>query len=76
MFTRNYNFNFNLKGNDMTVEAKLDQIIATLATAATPVDISGLATAAEVAALSAKVDALAAVVGTEVAPAPAPAPAA
>jgi hypothetical protein len=55
----------------MSVEAKLDQIIEKLATAATPVDVSGLATSAEVNALAAKIDALAAVVGTEAAPAPA-----
>jgi len=51
----------------MSVEAKLDEIIAKLDTLAAPaaVDISGLATAAEVAAVSAKIDALAAIVGTE-----------
>lgn len=56
----------------MTIEAKLDQIIATLATIVptVPVDISALATGAEVAALSAKVDALATVVGTETPAAP------
>lgn len=56
----------------MTIENKLDEIIAVLATTATPVDISGLATAAEVAALSAQITALAAVVGTETTPAPTP----
>ncbi len=56
-----------LEGEFMTVEAKLDQIIATLATVVTPtpVDISGLATATAVADVSAKLDALATVVGTE-----------
>ncbi len=54
-----------LEGEFMSVEAKLDEIIATLATAAKPVDISGLATADEVAALSAKLDTLIATVGTE-----------
>ncbi len=56
-----------LEGEHMTIEAKLDQIIATLATIVPqpPVDISGLATAAEVAALSDKIDYLATIVGTE-----------
>ena len=60
----------------MTIEAKLDQIIASLATLTAPaaVDISGLATSAEVAALAAQVTALAGVVGTEPVPAPTPAP--
>lgn len=54
----------------MTIENKLDAIIATLATLTAPatVDLSGLATGAEVADLSAKIDALAAVVGTETPP--------
>ncbi len=59
-----------LEGEIMTVEAKLDQIIATLATvvAPTPVDISGLATKDDVNAVGVKVDALATIVGTETPP--------
>ncbi len=58
----------------MTIEAKLDQIIATLATIVVPatVDISSLATGAEVAALAVQITALAAVVGTEPASVSAP----
>ena len=54
----------------MTIEIKLDQIIAALATPVAPtVDLTPVLTA--VAALATQVTALAAVVGTE-APAPAP----
>lgn len=60
-----------LEGEFMSVEAKLDSILAKLETIVTPtpVDISGLATAASVADVATKIDALAAVVGTETPPA-------
>lgn len=71
-------FNRNTKPTEkellMSVESKLDQIIENQAAAIAPVDISTLATAAEVSALSTAVaaigtqlTALAGVVGTEAA---------
>lgn len=59
----------------MTIEAKLDQIIANQTTVATPVDLTPVLTA--IAGLSTQLAALAAIVGTETTtPAPESAPAA
>lgn len=57
-----------LEGEFMTVEAKLDAIAAKLETIVvpTPIDVSGLATKDDLAAVSAKIDTLIATVGTEV----------